>query len=53
MALVSTVTEERKFSYDYSGLKRKCLCCSKEITVGDNIYSRRFCSEQCKLNYLL
>ncbi|MFH1588638.1 MAG: hypothetical protein ABIA76_04860 [Candidatus Diapherotrites archaeon] len=52
MALLSTVVEKR-FSYEYTTLKRKCLNCNTELISQDNIYSRRFCSEQCKLNYLL
>jgi hypothetical protein len=52
MSLLKTVTETRKYNYDY-GIKTKCLNCGKEINGGNNIYSRRFCSETCKVNYLL
>ncbi|MBN2127546.1 MAG: hypothetical protein JW703_04100 [Candidatus Diapherotrites archaeon] len=52
MSLVKTLTEEKRFRYDY-GVKTKCLNCGEVITSGNNIYSRRFCSERCKLNYLL
>ncbi len=52
MGLVKTVTEFKKYNYNY-GFKTKCLNCGKEIVGGNNIYSRRFCSEKCKLDYLL
>lgn len=52
MGLLKSVTETRKYNYDY-GVKAKCLSCGEEIVSGNNIYSRRFCSEKCKVNYLL
>jgi hypothetical protein len=52
MGLLKTVVETKKYNYDY-GVKSKCLSCGKEIVSGNNIYSRRFCSEECKLNYFL
>lgn len=31
----------------------KCMNCSKPIESGTDIYSRRFCSRDCMLEYLL
>ncbi|MBU0662481.1 MAG: hypothetical protein ABH854_01615 [Candidatus Diapherotrites archaeon] len=31
----------------------KCMNCGTAIVSGDNMYSRRFCSDSCRLNYLL
>lgn len=31
----------------------KCMNCGKTIFGGGDIYSRRFCSDACRLGYLL
>ncbi|MFH1225112.1 MAG: hypothetical protein V1676_04900 [Candidatus Diapherotrites archaeon] len=30
-----------------------CMNCGKAIEGGNNTYSRRFCSDACRLSYLL
>jgi hypothetical protein len=52
LALLKEVSVSRAPNF----LKReyRCLNCRAEIIGGgNNIYSKRFCSEQCKLDYLI
>ena len=55
MALYSTRDSSTKYtSYSRGPPKEmKCMNCGKALSEGDNMYSRRFCSEECRMNYFL
>lgn len=54
MALYSSKSmgTEKYSSYAYGATREsKCMNCGKQITDKENLYSRRFCSEECRMNY--
>ncbi len=52
LELESIENIEKNYNYSNSPGK-KCMSCREPIESTGNIYARRFCSEKCKLDYLL